>query len=166
MLTKNCQGIGKKLASIVFVQAFSLDGDDIKWCNVAAWITAVGFESLSRRDPDRLRLKFRSTLIRMKRRNGRCRSSQVELTSKITPTTINSLQYRKPQWKSIFIAIRQYLRFPSWDPYKHVCCMCRFSKRTNSTKRAFEGYFNIVHFNIVHSSAKTLTQNWILPLSF
>jgi hypothetical protein len=30
MLTKNCQGIGKKLASIVFVQAFSLDGDDIK----------------------------------------------------------------------------------------------------------------------------------------
>ena len=98
MLTKNCQVIGKKLASIVSVLAFSLDRDGIKWCNDAAWITADGFESLSRRDPDRLKLKFRSTLTRMKWRNGRCRSSQVELTSKITPATINSLQCRKSQW--------------------------------------------------------------------
>lgn len=79
------------------VQAFSLGGDDIKCCNVAAWITALGFVSLRRTDPDRLGLKFLSTPLCIKRRNGRgrCLSSRVEQTSKITPIIISNLQEKK-----------------------------------------------------------------------
>ena len=81
------------ISPLLSIQAFSLEGDDIKECNVAAWITALGFVSLTRADPDRLRLKFLSTPLCIKSRNGRgrCLSSRVEVTSKITPKIMSNL---------------------------------------------------------------------------
>jgi hypothetical protein len=82
---------------ILLIQAFALGGHDIKCCNVAAWITALGFVSLTRTDPDRLRLKFLSTPLCIKCCNGRgrCLSTRVELTSRITPIIISNLQGKK-----------------------------------------------------------------------
>ena len=81
------------ISPLLSIQAFSLEGDDIKEFNVAAWITALGFVSLTRADPDRLRLKFLSTPLCIKSRNGRgrCLSSRVEVTSKITPKIMSNL---------------------------------------------------------------------------
>lgn len=89
------------ICSLLSVQAFSLGEDDIKWCNVAAWITALGLVSLIRTDPDRLVLKLLSMPLGMKFCNGQGRylTSRDEHTSKITPIIISNLQLRKiKQW--------------------------------------------------------------------
>ena len=94
------------ISPLLSIQAFSLEGDDIKECNVAAWITALGFVSLTRTDPDRLKLKFLSMPLFIKCFNGRgrCLSTRVELTSKITPIIISNLQEKKNTVKNKLMA--------------------------------------------------------------
>ena len=91
---------------VFFIYAFSLAGVGIRWCNVAAWITALGLGSLTRWDPDRLGLKSQSSPLGIKFRNGhgRCRTSLVEFTSKMTPIMINNLQGENFQVNFNFMA--------------------------------------------------------------
>lgn len=95
------------LMRTLYIQGFSLVGDDSKWCNVVAWMTALGLESLlvAWTDPCRLRLEFLSTLPGIKRRNGlgRYRISRVEVTSSTTPRRMQTLkQDVMSKWTTIF----------------------------------------------------------------
>lgn len=87
-------------------QAFSLEDDDSKWFNVAAWMIALGLGSLTREEVVLLRPKFLSILLLFRlEEQERKLTSRVEPTSKITPTIISSLQH------SVSYVLRTW-RFP------------------------------------------------------